>query len=361
MYIPDSVLHNDERAVFALRALYGSYGYTQYKMNKFEEYDLYAGNKSFLVSEDVITFTDRGGKLMALKPDVTLSIVRSAPKTARGVRRVFYDENVYRVPKGGSSFKEIKQLGIECIGETDSYCVSEVISLAAKSLALISPEWRLEVSNLDLLSEAAELAGLSPRGKALAAERISKKDTGGLREVCFAEGLRPQDCEPLFLLASVCGAPAEVIKTLRGAFKSKNAKCALDETERVLSGVPEKGVSLDFSVVGDTNYYNGMVFKGYVNGIPLALISGGRYDNLMARMGRDSRAAGFAVYIDLLGELPEPAKEYDFDVLLVAGEVAQTARAAEKLVSGGESVFVAGSADCEIRARRTVKAEEVKS
>ena len=359
MFIPDSVLHNDERAVFALRALYGGYGYTQYKMNKFEEYDLYAGNKSFLVSEDVITFTDRGGRLMALKPDVTLSIVRSAPAAFSGVRRVFYDENVYRVPKGGSSFKEIKQLGIECIGDTDSYCVSEVITLAAKSLALISPEYRLEVSNLDLLSAATELAGLSPRGAALAAERISKKDPGGLREVCFAEGLRGQNCEPLFLLAGACGEPAEVIKTLCGAFRGEKAARALDETERVLSGVPTRGVALDFSVVGDTNYYNGMVFKGYVNGIPSALISGGRYDNLMARMGKNARAAGFAVYIDLLGELPEPAADFDFDVLLIASDVETTAKAAEKLNSGGESVFVTRDANCGIRARRTVRAEEI--
>ncbi|MBR4799457.1 MAG: ATP phosphoribosyltransferase regulatory subunit [Clostridia bacterium] len=359
MYIPDSVLHGDERAVFALRALYGSYGYTQYKMNKFEEYDLYAGNKSFLVSEDVITFTDRGGALMALKPDVTLSIVRSAPAEPCGVRRVFYDENVYRVPKGGSSFKEIKQLGIECIGETDTYCVSEVISLAAKSLALISPEWRLEVSNLDLLSEAAESAGLSPRGKALAAERISRKDLSGLREVCASEKLDPESCAPLFLLASVCGSPAEVIGKLRGAFKSEKAQRALDETGEALSGVPEDGVILDFSVVGDMNYYNGAVFKGYVSGIPSALISGGRYDNLMARMGKNARAAGFAVYIDLLGGIMQQPGEYDFDVLLIEGGVSQTAKAAQKLVSGGESVFVAKNAGCGVRARRTVSAEEV--
>ena len=67
-----------ELVAFDLRSLYSSYGYTKYKMSKFEEYDLYARNKDFLISENVITFTDLSGKLMALKPDVTLSIVKNS-------------------------------------------------------------------------------------------------------------------------------------------------------------------------------------------------------------------------------------------------------------------------------------------
>ena len=68
----DLSLSFQEKVIFSLRGLYRSYGYTQYKMSKFEEYDLYANNKDFLISDRVITFTDTNGKLMALKPDVTL-------------------------------------------------------------------------------------------------------------------------------------------------------------------------------------------------------------------------------------------------------------------------------------------------
>ena len=76
MNIDASALRFEERAVFALRSLYSRYGYSYYKMSKFEEYDLYVRNKDFLVSDSVITFTDTNGRLMALKPDVTLSIIR---------------------------------------------------------------------------------------------------------------------------------------------------------------------------------------------------------------------------------------------------------------------------------------------
>jgi ATP phosphoribosyltransferase regulatory subunit len=78
-----------EKIAFRLRSLYNRYGYTQYKMSKFEEYDLYARNKDFLLSENVITFTDLSGKLMALKPDVTLSIVKNSRDDAENLQKLY--------------------------------------------------------------------------------------------------------------------------------------------------------------------------------------------------------------------------------------------------------------------------------
>ena len=105
-------LKKEEEAVFALRSLYGKYGYSQYKMSKFEEYDLYVRNKDFLISDSIITFTDMNGKLMALKPDVTLSIIKNGTDNVGCVQKVYYNENVYRVPKGTNSFKEIMQVDL---------------------------------------------------------------------------------------------------------------------------------------------------------------------------------------------------------------------------------------------------------
>ena len=96
-------LKQDESAVYRLRELYETYGYTRYKMSKFEEYDLYVRNKSFLVSDHVITFTDTNGKLMALKPDVTLSIIKNMQDRTGQVQKLFYNENVYRISKGNQS------------------------------------------------------------------------------------------------------------------------------------------------------------------------------------------------------------------------------------------------------------------
>ena len=70
-------LRRAEAATLRLRGLYESYGYRKYRMGRFEEYSLYAANKSFLLGENVPTFTDLDGRLMALKPDVTLSIAKN--------------------------------------------------------------------------------------------------------------------------------------------------------------------------------------------------------------------------------------------------------------------------------------------
>ena len=119
MEINESVLQRNERYVYALRELYFRYGFTPYRMSKFEEYDLYARNKDFLVSDNVITFTDTDGKLMALKPDVTLSIIKNSKDEPDVIRKVSYNENVYRVSKGSNSFREIMQAGVECFGAVD--------------------------------------------------------------------------------------------------------------------------------------------------------------------------------------------------------------------------------------------------
>ena len=105
MNINENVLKNDEKAVLKLRDLYGLYGYSCFKMNKFEEYDLYGQNKEFLISDGVITFTDTDGKLMALKPDVTLSIVKNSADVLNGVKRLYYNENVYRISERTHHYK----------------------------------------------------------------------------------------------------------------------------------------------------------------------------------------------------------------------------------------------------------------
>jgi len=155
-------LQKEEEAVFLLRSLYEKYGFSQYKMNKFEEYDLYVQNKDFLISDGIITFTDTNGKLMALKPDVTLSIVKNSTEEEGCVEKVYYDENVYRVSSGSNSFKEIRQVGIECIGAVDFYQISEVLCLAAKSLKTLSEETVLDISDFGVLTELAEAFEIDP-------------------------------------------------------------------------------------------------------------------------------------------------------------------------------------------------------
>lgn len=75
-------------------------------------------------------------------------------------------------------------------------------------------------------------------------------------------------------------------------------------------------IVIDFSVVSDMKYYNGIVFKGYIRGVPESVLSGGQYDALIRQMGKHSRAVGFAVYMDFLERFYENERVYDVDAVI---------------------------------------------
>lgn len=344
MKINDQKLSSTERAVFALRSLYDRYGYSQYKMGKFEEYDLYAENKSFLVSDSIITFTGSGGKLLALKPDVTLSIVKSTKDEPGTVSKVYYNENVYRAKDGDRDFGEIMQAGLECIGDIDAYSVSEVIMLAAKSLSLISEDFVLDISHLGIISSAIEGLGLSTSGKSGVLAAISDKNLHSALAICAEEGVEAEKTALLSTLITSYGEPNKVLSEIEG-YLDENGRKAAEELRSVLSmlgdDIPMDKIRIDFSVAGDMSYYCGFAMSGFIRGISKSILSGGQYDNLLCRMGRRSGAIGFALYLDLLEELEEERDEFDVDVLLLYDERADISalrREADRLAKEGMSV-----------------------
>ncbi len=114
------------------------YGYKPYRMKKFEEFSMYTQLDDYISENEVITFTDTDGKIMALKPDVTLSIVRAYNDKNCDLKKLCYNENVYRIFKGTNKFRESSQIGIECLGDITDELVSEVIFLSNKSLHTIT-------------------------------------------------------------------------------------------------------------------------------------------------------------------------------------------------------------------------------
>ncbi len=318
MSLNKSVLKNEEKAIFSLRELYQKYGYRQYKMSKFEEYDLYVRNKDFLVSDNVITFTDTNGKLMALKPDVTLSIIKNSKDVTGFCEKLYYNENVYRISGGTHSFKEIMQVGLECIGDVDGYCICETVMLAAKSLESISEDYILDISHLGIVSYALDACKVSDEGKAKLVKCISEKNVHGIDAILKAENADENASAVLKELAEMYGPMEEIIPKLRELSLPEEAICQLNGVCGMLSafGCLDKA-RIDFSVINDMNYYNGIVFKGFVNKIPAGILSGGQYDRLMKKMGKSSGAIGFAVYLDMLELLMEGDDGFDVDALII--------------------------------------------
>ncbi len=354
----EKILKKEERVAFALREEYERYGYRQYKMNKFEEYDLYVRNKDFLISENIITFTDTTGKLMALKPDVTLSIIKNCATATGEVQKVYYNENVYRVSPSNRCFKEIFQAGLECMGDIDNNCIYEVVLLAVKSLAAIGDGGVLSIAHLGLLQELLAQTTLDEANKRLLCRCISEKNLHELKALCTRLSLSPSLSDILCRLITLYGAPTKVLPALQALLPQSPA---LRQLETVLSlfetGPYASMLRIDFGGMDDMTYYNGILFKGYIYGVPESVLSGGQYDNLMHRFDANKGAIGFAVYLDRLERLEDNKEATDADILLLyddTEEISLLQQTAEELRKEG-SVMLQRSLPPKLRFGKILK------
>lgn len=352
----DTILKNDEKAVFELRSLYENFGYRKYKMSKFEEYDLYARNKSFLPQSDgnIITFNDADGKLLALKPDVTLSIVKNA-KDGRQIKE-YYNENVYRMVD--HEYREFMQVGLECIGDIDLYSTCEVLMLAKKSLGTISGDYVLDVSHAAFTQGLVDSidAPYDVRSKLL--DCIASKNAHDLSRICKESGISPEAEERLCGVLKIYGPFDTVIEQARALCVNDAMTDALDQLCEIYAFLVSIGererICLDFTLINDMRYYSGITFKGFIEGVAQCVLSGGRYDNLAARMGKHMGAIGFAMYMNFLDLYFDKGSDYDVDILITYDEKADPTallRMVNTLRGGGRSVRVQCRDDGSIRCR----------
>ena len=356
-----------EEAIRGFRALYRSYGYRRYKMSKFEAYDLYVENKNFLASERIVTFPGVGGRLMALRPDVTLSIVKNAAAGEGEIEKLYYNETVYRTED--DELREITQVGLECIGRLDDYAMGEVVLLAARSLALVDEDYLLTLSHMGIVSallDAAIPADEHPGLREKLLSCIGEKNAHGLRALCAEAGVEPAAAERLAALTQLGGGFDDAVEDLRTlCAESAEAMAGLGELESISRMLALYGTAshlrLDFSLVNDLQYYNGVIFKGYLRALPCELLSGGRYDRLARRFGREG-AIGFGINVDLLERLGEAGDEYDVDVLLcydVSVDADALIRAVKMLCESGQSVRVqAAGAPVKLKFRQRLNLRE---
>jgi len=299
-----------------LNRLYETYGYKRFKMSKFEPYELYIDNKDFLNTSQIITFTDLDGELLALKPDVTLSIMKSG----LGMGRIYYNENIYR-PKD-RHYKETAQSGIEYIGKLTTYAEAEVIALAVKSLKLFEDDIRIRISDVSLLVRVFENLNLSESTRILVFKLFESKNSAGL-DVLVKKG-------------KIEVRSAEKLKNLMNLY-------------------------LPFELINSMDYYNGIIFQGAVSGLPFTVLSGGRYDKLARKMGKEAGAIGFALDLSLVENYKEEAPEYDVDYLIIydvlKDELIKAIKTVEKLTKEGYRVRLVERSEEELIKR--IRAGEV--
>ncbi len=329
-----------------LSLLFEAAGYKKYKMRKFEEYSLYLENKSFLTSEYVITFNDLSGKLLALKPDVTLSIVKNTKATELSREKLYYRESVYRLDSRTHEYKEIDQFGMEILGDIDSTATLEVISLAKETLIQTLKPSSLCISHMGFMSALLDFAAgdnFSLREKLT--DCVKMKNTHDMETVFAQFGVTGERKEKFISANCVSGNFETALATLYN-LAIPESKNSLDELSELYTNLKacslEDGIILDLSIITDTDYYNGIVFQGFVEGVHKNILSGGRYDKLASKFRDGIGAMGFAVYISELALLTKP-EQFDCDILLLYKEdsaPSQVLGVAQKLKAEGYSVRI---------------------
>ncbi|MFQ9991452.1 ATP phosphoribosyltransferase regulatory subunit [Ruthenibacterium lactatiformans] len=360
MEIETGRLPKDEQVPLLLRGLFEQRGYRRYRMSNFEAYDLYRENKNFLESEGIITFTDASGRLMALKPDVTMSIVKHTKPDAVSSSCI----SGKRVRSGAAERRipEISQMGLEFIGGQGGYAEAEAVELAVRSLAAIGPQSVLDVGHMGFITSLLDVLGVREEARAAALDALRAKNAHTLRAIAAESGCTEEEAGQLAALAALAGPFPETLDAARALVAAPGMADACGELQSLYDALEAVDAAdtlrLDFSTLNDIDYYNGVVFKGYVRGVPRAVLAGGRYDNLMRRFGKPQPAVGFALYLGGLGRAFAEKSDYDVDTLLLydAGQSpAQVARAVQSILKSGRSVRAEQSAPEGLRVRQTLR------
>ena len=297
-----------EQATFRLRALYEGAGYRKYRASRFEEYALYQEYQRFLPDSQVITFTDLDGKLRAIKPDVTLSIAKTAQPAAGECKRFYYNEEVCRPSRESHTFQTIHQMGLESMGAVDADEQAAVVRLALQSLAALDVPTVLEVSHMGYLTGLLDALNVPAEARTKLLDFLRAKNAHELRTAALDAGLDDTAAAALTGLLDLHGPLGATLTKARAACLCDAQRNALDELQALQNALGEdgRGTQLDLSMADEMEYYNGLVFTGYVAGIPRAVLKGGRYDYLMQRFTPGANAIGFAMYLDELERLAAP-------------------------------------------------------
>jgi ATP phosphoribosyltransferase regulatory subunit len=226
---------------------------------------------------------------------------------------------------------------------------------------MIDSAYVLDVSDIGVISGILATEAVGDEDGARILNAIGEKNLHGLSEVCRELSVSRETERLLKALIAVYGPLETALKEVEKLDLPGGCAPAVEEL-RAIAGLLDlygiRNVNLDFSVVNDMDYYNGLIFKGFVDGIPSGVLSGGRYDNLMARMGKNSQAIGFAVYLDQLERFLEPKQKYDADALVVYDEQTdpeELIRTVEALKKSVRSLRVQRGTDSGVTCRQVVR------
>ena len=303
-----------------IRKMYDSYGYKKISLPSFEEYDLYNENKDF-IDRNVLTVMSPNGKLLALRPDITLSVAKKVSKDqSLKYSKIYYQENTYNLTKY-VGYEEDEQLGIELIGKESTFLDFEIINLAVKSLDIINKKSMIVLSHAGFISSIFENFDLEYETKEQILDCINRKNSHDIQKILKSNEHISENVKKLiYKIPELSGNLENIEKELLKYEINGNTKKILSELKQLNSLLmkfyKKSKIIFDFSVVKNLNYYNGIILQGYIEGFPNVILTGGRYDKLFEKFGVDTGAVGFAILTDGLKGYYKDTDKKDFEVLI---------------------------------------------
>lgn len=293
--------------------LFKSYGYSEIETPMMEFYDVFTQGKDAIATEAMFKLYDNKGRILVLRPDMTVPIARVAATKLLDATlneqsyplRISYSGRVFRFdePSFGGQ-KEIVQTGIELLGIKSPQADAEVIAIAVNSLLRAGFEnFQIDIGQVEFFKGLMEEGKFTESEKEDIREFIDKKDMFGVEQILREHEIDDNLREIIMNLPNYFGT-IEVIKTIKDLRLNESSKKAIDDLEKVIEILAEyeltKYITIDLGMVQKLGYYTGIIFKGFTYGVGFPIISGGRYDKLVEKYGKSCAAVGYSVNLNML-------------------------------------------------------------
>ncbi|MEW6127457.1 MAG: ATP phosphoribosyltransferase regulatory subunit [Acidobacteriota bacterium] len=293
-----------------IMAVFEGWSYAEIILPIFDYADLFALGMGKEQAEKTYRFTGRDGKLLALRPDLTSLVARTIATRFRDAARpirLCYSGEVFRwdEPRGGRQY-EFHQIGLEHIGSNRLEADTEALVMVIEALNRLGLEgFTITLSHVDFFKGIAENLALDEANRKSLREMIDRKEVEHLDRF-LAPYAEPSVREIFCKLVTLAGK-GTIIDEARACVTNEQSVAALDDLERVYKIAEalniDSRIDIDLGDVGELDYYTGLTFKIYAQGLGTELGRGGRYDNLLANFGSSEPAVGFSLCLDWLAQL----------------------------------------------------------
>ena len=290
------------------------WGYREVVTPTLEYLDVLVRGEGADAADRLFKLVDRGGELLALRPEMTTPVARLVATRLREEPvplRVAYAGQVFRGREAGSArLREFPQAGCELIGPQTVDADAEIVALAVGALRAAGvSHFSVSLGHVGFLQGVLAGLDLSEDDAAAVRALLYQKDFVGLRDLLERHRAPADRLDALMALPALRGAGA--LDDARRLVHTPEGHEVVRDLERLGEALAAHGVedavTIDLSIIRDFDYYTGIVFEGHTAALGAPLLGGGRYDRLLERFGAALPATGFAIRLErvLAAETPD--------------------------------------------------------